>query len=127
MLATTFASIEETLAGSHDDPPKFTWDAVQVLLTRYDDNQQAELADLIETYLGDMVSSHRQSYTALVRQAGERVSGIYEAAPGDFNPQTYRRGRETFDASWAALKALLEASLAREHGQEQGHAQERTA
>ena len=116
MLATTFASIEETLAGSHDDPPKFTWDAVQVLLTRYDDSQQAELADLIETYLGDMVSSHRQSCTALVGQAGERVSGIYEAAPGDFNPQTYRRGRETFDASWAALKALLEADRA--EGQE---------
>lgn len=114
MLATTFASIEETLAGSHDNPPKFTWDAVQVLLTRYDDSQQAELADLIETYLGDMVSHHRQSYTALVGQAGERVSGIYEAAPGDFNPQTYRRGRETFDASWAALKALLAAGRVQE-------------
>lgn len=114
MLATTFASIEETLAESHDTPPKFTWDAVQVLLTRYDDSQQAELADLIETYLGDMVSHHRQSYTALVGQAGERVSGIYEAAPGDFNPQTYRRGRETFDASWAALKALLAAGRVQE-------------
>ena len=59
-----------------------------------------------------------ESYTALVGQAGERVSGIYEAAPGDFNPQTYRRGRETFDAGWAALKTLLEASRAGDGEQE---------
>lgn len=113
MLATTFSSIEGTLAASHDTPPKFEWDAVQVLLTRYDDSQQGELGDLIEAYLGDMVSKHRQSYTALVGQAGERVSGIYEAPLADFNPQTYRRGRETFDESWAVLKGLLAASRAR--------------
>jgi chromosome partitioning protein len=113
MLSTTFASIEETLAQSHDNPPRFQWDAVQVLLTRYDDAQQAELGDLIEAYLGDMVSPHRQTYTALVGQAGERVSGIYEAPLTDFNPQTYRRGRETFDESWAVLKSLLAAIRAR--------------
>ncbi|MEM1159743.1 MAG: AAA family ATPase [Pseudomonadota bacterium] len=110
MLATTFSSIEETLASTHDTPPKFQWDAVQVLLTRYDDAQQGELGDLIEAYLGDMVSPHRQIDTALVGQAGERVSGIYEAPLADFNPQTYRRGRETFDASWAVLKDLLNAA-----------------
>ena len=110
MLATTFSSIEETLASTHDTPPKFQWDAVQVLLTRYDDAQQGELGDLIQAYLGEMVSPHRQSFTALVGQAGERVSGIYEAPLADFNPQTYRRGRETFDASWAVLKDLLKAA-----------------
>lgn len=113
MLATTFSSIEETLAQTHDTPPKFEWDAVQVVLTRYDDAQQGELGDLIQAYLGDMVSEHRQIDTALVGQAGERVSGIYEAPLGDFNPQTYRRGRETFDGTWAALKNLLAASRER--------------
>jgi chromosome partitioning protein len=117
MLATTFASIEETLAGSHDTPPKFHWDAVQVLLTRYDDAQQGELGDLIQAYLGDMVSPHRQIDTALVGQAGERVSGIYEAPLSDFNPQTYRRGRETFDESWAVLKELLAESRAQDRTQ----------
>ena len=117
MLATTFASIEETLAQSHDNPPKFHWDAVQVLLTRYDDAQQGELGDLIQAYLGDMVSPHRQIDTALVGQAGERVSGIYEAPLSDFNPQTYRRGRETFDESWAVLKELLAESRAQDRTQ----------
>ena len=114
MLATTFSSIEDTLARTHETPPKFEWDAVQVVLTRYDDVQQGELGDLIQAYLGDMVSEHRQIDTALVGQAGERVSGIYEAPLGDFNPQTYRRGRETFDATWTTVKHLIEASRARD-------------
>ena len=118
MLATTFSSIEESLAQSHDAPPKFQWDAVQVLLTRYDEAQQGELGDLIQAYLGDMVSTHRQIDTALVGQAGERVSGIYEAPLADFNPQTYRRGRETFDESWVMLKRLLDASRTQDQLQE---------
>ena len=113
MMATTFASIEQTLAAAHPGLPRFEWDAVQVVLTRYDDSQQADLAALIEAYLGDMVSGHRQALTALVGQAGERVSGLYEAPPGDFNPQTYRRGRASFDEGWAMLAGLLEAAWAR--------------
>jgi len=35
------------------------------------------------------------------------VSGIYEADYRDFNRETYIRGRETFDATYAAFKKLL--------------------
>jgi chromosome partitioning protein len=35
------------------------------------------------------------------------VSGIYEADYRDFNRETYARGRETFDATYAAFKKLL--------------------
>ena len=106
MLHTTFASIEETLAGAGG--PRFAWDAVQVLLTRYDAAQQADMAGVIEAYLGDVVAAERLAFTALVGQAGERVSGVYEAAPSDFNAQTYRRGRASFDQAWAGVRALIE-------------------
>ncbi|WP_172332007.1 AAA family ATPase [Mangrovicoccus sp. HB161399] len=107
MLYTTFASIEDSMARISENAPKFSWDAVQVLLTRYDDAQQAELANVIQVYLDDFVAQHRQEFTALVGQAGERVSGIYEASHTDFNRDTYRRGRETFDRCYHEFKKLL--------------------
>lgn len=107
MLYTTFVSIEDSMARLHDDAPKFSWDAVQVLLTRYDDAQQSELANVIQVYLDDFVANYRQEFTALVGQAGERVSGIYEASHTDFNRETYRRGRETFDRCYHEFKKLL--------------------
>ncbi|MEL6773131.1 MAG: ATPase, partial [Pseudomonadota bacterium] len=58
-------------------------------------------------YLDDFVASHRQEFTALVGQAGERVSGIYEADYTDFNRDTYRRGRESFDRTYLEMKRLL--------------------
>lgn len=35
------------------------------------------------------------------------MQGIYEADDRDFNRETYVRGRETFDETWAAVKALV--------------------
>lgn len=107
MLYTTFVSIEDSMARLSDDAPKFSWDAVQVLLTRYDGAQQAELANVIQVYLEEFVAQHRQDYTALVGQAGERVSGIYETSHTDFNRDTYRRGRETFDRCYHEFKTTL--------------------
>ena len=43
----------------------------------------------------------------MIGQAGERISGIYEADYRDFNRDTYTRGRETFDETYAAFKRLL--------------------
>ena len=66
------------------------------------------MAGVIGAYLGDVVAAERLAFTALVGQAGERVSGLYEAAPSDFNRETYRRGRATFDEAWAGVRALVE-------------------
>ena len=85
----------------------FQWDAVQAVVTRYDASQQAELAGLMQAYLGRTLSPHRQEFTALIGQAGEQVQGIYEADYRDFNRETYARGRETFDATYAAVKRLV--------------------
>ena len=85
----------------------FEWDAVRALITRYDPSQQAEFAALCQAYLGPTLSPHRQDITALIGQAGEQVRGIYEADYRDFNRETYARGRETFDATYAAFKKLL--------------------
>ena len=57
----------------------FELDAVRAVLTRHDESQQAELAALMQAYLGKTLSPHRQWFTALIGQAGEQVSGIYEA------------------------------------------------
>ena len=88
----------------------FEWDAVRAIVTRYDGSQQAELAGLMQAYLGRTLTPQRQDFTALIGQAGEQVNGIYEADYRDFNRDTYIRGRETFDATWAAFKRCSWAS-----------------
>lgn len=118
MLHSTFSSIEEAenmaaralgRAGL-----SFEWDAVRAVITRYDGSQQAELAALMQAYLGQTLSPHRQDFTALIGQAGEQVQGIYEADYRDFNRETYVRGREAFDATYAAFKTLLLGSWRRD-------------
>lgn len=111
MLHSTFSSIEEaeTMAARAlgREGMSFEWDAVRAIITRYDGAQQAELAGLMQAYLGRTLSPHRQDFTALIGQAGEQVSGIYEADYRDFNRETYARGRQTFDETYAAFKKLL--------------------
>ncbi len=77
------------------------------MITRYDGAQQAEMAALMQTYLGRTLSPYRQDFTALIGQAGEQVAGIYEADYRDFNRETYMRGRATFDETYAAIKRLF--------------------
>ena len=96
---------------------------MRTVITRYDSAQQGELAALMQAYLGPTLSPHRQDYTALIGQAGEQVNGIYEADYRDFNRETYARGRETFDATYAAFKRLLLAVWRREALQTQRAAQ----
>ena len=111
MLHATFSSIEdgENIAARALGQPEMTfeWDAVRALITRYDGSQQAEMAGLIQAYLGKTLSPFRQDFTALIGQAGESVNGIYEADYRDFNRETYVRGRATFDETYAAFKTLL--------------------
>ena len=111
MLHSTFRSIEdgENIAARALGRPEmaFEWDAVRAVITRYDGGQQSELASLMQAYLGRTLSPHRQDFTALIGQAGEQVSGIYEADYRDFNRDTYVRGREAFDETYAAFKRLL--------------------
>lgn len=111
MLHATFASIEagENRAARALGRPEisFQWDAVRTFITRYDSSQQAELAGLMQAYLGRTMAPYRQDFTALIGQAGEQVNGIYEADYRDFNRETYIRGRETFDETYAAFKRLL--------------------
>ncbi len=118
MLHATFQSIEagENLAARALGRPgiRFEWDAVRAVITRYDAGQQAEMAGLMQAYLGRLLSPWRQELTALVGQSGEQARGIYEADYRDFNRDTYARGRQTFDATWAGLKRLLIASWRRD-------------
>lgn len=111
MLHSTFASIEEgeNIAARALGRPElsFEWDAVRTVITRYDGGQQAELAAFMQAYMGRAMAPQRQEFTALIGQAGEQVNGIYEADYRDFNRETYMRGRETFDATWAEFKKLL--------------------
>jgi chromosome partitioning protein len=111
MLHSTFASIEEAenvaARALGREEMRFEWDAVRAVLTRYDGGQQAEMAALIQAYMGPVLSPYRQDFTALIGQAGEQVHGIYEADYRDFNRETYARGRATFDETYAGFKRLL--------------------
>ncbi len=124
MLHSTFASIEEgenmAARALGREELAFEWDAVRAVVTRYDSTQQAELAALMQAYLGRTLSPHRQDFTALIGQAGEQVSGIYEADYRDFNRETYARGRQTFDETYAAFKRLLLGVWRREERQADG-------
>ncbi|MFY0645222.1 ParA family protein, partial [Sulfitobacter geojensis] len=111
MLYSTFASIEEgeNRIRRKDGLPemKFEWDAVRALITRFDASQQTDLANVIQAYFGDFMTTYRQEVTAMVGQAGEQVNGIYEADYREFNRDTYVRGREAFDRTWAEVKEVL--------------------
>lgn len=111
MLQSTFQSIEdgENIAARAlgTEELAFEWDAVRAVITRYDGAQQAEMAGLIQAYMGRTLSPYRQDFTALIGQAGESVNGIYEADYRDFNRETYARGRATFDETYASFKELL--------------------
>ncbi|UWR31942.1 AAA family ATPase (plasmid) [Sulfitobacter sp. W002] len=111
MLYSTFASIEEgeNAARRREGLPemKFEWDVVRAIITRFDASQQTDLANVIQAYFGDMTNTYRQEFTAMVGQAGESVNGIYEADYRDFNRETYTRGRETFDRTYAEFKEIL--------------------
>ena len=125
MLHSTFSSIEqgENIAARAlgREELSFEWDAVRAIITRYDGAQQAELAGLMQAYLGRTLSPFRQDFTALIGQAGERISGIYEADYRDFNRETYMRGRETFDETYAAFKKLLLGVWRRDELKAAGH------
>jgi len=116
MLHATFASIEEGENAANRalslPETRFEWDAVRTLITRYDPAQQAEMAALIRSWFGDTMARAAQDYTALVGQAGESVSALYEADYRDFNRETYLRGRETFDRTWAEMHDLIRAAWA---------------
>ncbi|MEL6418106.1 MAG: AAA family ATPase [Pseudomonadota bacterium] len=111
MLHATFTSIEEgenmAARALGRDEIAFEWDAVQAIITRFDAGQQAEMASLMQAYIGRTLSPFRQDFTALIGQAGEQVHGIYEADYRDFNRDTYARGRATFDETYAGFKRLL--------------------
>ncbi len=111
MLYSTFASIEDgenSLRRQHGlSEIRFEWDAVRALITRFDAAQQTDLANVIQAYFGDFMTTYRQDVTAMVGQAGEQVNGIYEADYREFNRDTYVRGRETFDRTWAEVKELI--------------------
>ncbi|MEP2921455.1 MAG: AAA family ATPase [Sulfitobacter sp.] len=111
MLYSTFASIEDgenmTRAGAGLEEVRFEWDAVRAMITRFDPAQQTDLANVMQAYFGDFMTTYRQDFTAMVGQAGEQVSGIYEADYREFNRDTYVRGRETFDRTWGEVKEII--------------------
>ncbi len=111
MLHSTFAAIEdgENIAARALGQPEtaFRWDAVRLLVTRFDANRQGELAGLMQAYLGRTLAPQRQDVSTLIGPADEQVSAIYEADYRDFNRETYMRARESFDATWAGVKRLL--------------------
>jgi chromosome partitioning protein len=116
MLHTSFASIEEgdnlanRMLGLAET--RFEWDALRLVITRYEPTQQAELAAVMAAAFGPALASHRLERTALIGQAGERVNTVYEADPRDFNPRTWARGRAVFDGAWEELKGLMETARA---------------
>jgi hypothetical protein len=134
MLHATFSSIEETenmAARALGLQPRrgFEWDAVRAVLTRYDGTQQAEMAALMQAYMGGSLSPWRQDFTALIGQAGEQIAGIYEADYRDFNRETYA-GARRLRRDLCGLQAASDRGVAPgrprvQHGRRRNRAGER--
>ena len=78
------------------------------MVTRYDGSQQAEMAALMQAYLGRTLSPYRQDFTALIGQAGESGAWHLRGRLPRFQPRDLcARGRATFDETYAAFKRLL--------------------
>jgi chromosome partitioning protein len=78
---------------------RFEWDAVRAVLTRYDGTQQAEMAALMQAYMGGSLSPWRQDFTALIGQAGEQIAGhlrgrLPRLQPRDLCPRPRRLRRD---------------------------------
>jgi len=114
VLHTAFRAIEdsENQAARALGQPElaFRWDAVRALVTRYDGAAQAEIAGLMQSYLGRTLSPQRQNRAAVPTQ---NAGGFYEADPRDFNREAYAKDRETFDTTYATFKSLLLGSWRR--------------
>ena len=70
MLSSTFSLIENseniTALALGCGALHFEWDVIRAVMTRYDADQQAEMATLIQVHLGPSLSPHRQDFTALI-------------------------------------------------------------
>jgi chromosome partitioning protein len=124
MLHATFSSIEETenmaARALGLSETRFEWDAVRAVLTRYDGTQQAEMAALMQAYMGGSLSPWRQDFTALIGQAGEQIAGIYEADYRDFNRETYARGPRRLRRDLCGVQAAPDRGMATRCGDARG-------
>jgi chromosome partitioning protein len=80
---------------------------VRAVLTRYDGTQQAEMAALMQAYMGRTPQPLAAGFHRPDRPGGRAGPGIYEADYRDFNRETYARGRAAFDETYAGFKRLL--------------------
>ena len=125
MLHSTFQSIEagENLAARALGRPeiRFEWDAVRAVITRYDAGQQAEIAGLMQAYLGRTLSPWRQDFTALVgqsRRAGARhLRGrLPRLQPRHLRPRPADLRRDLGGAEAAADRVLAARRAGRRRG-----------
>ncbi|WOI58428.1 AAA family ATPase [Palleronia sp. LCG004] len=110
-LHATFRMIEDSenqaARALGREETRFFWDAVRLLVTRYDEATQAENAALMQASLGSALVPRRQALTPLIGQGEGRVRAVYEADYRNFNREIYSRARESFDATYATFKQLL--------------------
>ncbi len=113
MVHDSFQAIEEqeNMAARALGRPglRFEWEAVQMLITRFDAAQQGGFAGLMQGQLGRSLAPHSQAYTALIGAdaAAGQVRAIYEADYRETNRETYAHARGSFDAGYGAFKRSL--------------------
>jgi chromosome partitioning protein len=102
LLYSAFAAMEDGAEAP------FRWDAVRTVLTRYDPARQAEAANVVQAWLGELTLAHRQEATALLGpDLAPVLAGVYEADPRHVDRQSHAGGRESFDRTWAEVKRLV--------------------
>lgn len=108
LYAQCFARIDEarnrTARALGEAQARFEWARLQVVISRYDDTQEAAAAAQLAARLGDSLLPHRMAQTALITA---RTPAVYDVDYRSHNRDTYARARESFDAVWADLRSLL--------------------
>jgi chromosome partitioning protein len=87
----------------------FGWQALRVVVSRYDPGRDARDAAEAEALLGSLAAPVRLAVSPMVAAGGP---GLYAADYRDFGRETYVRAREPFDALWATVRDLALAPAA---------------
>jgi chromosome partitioning protein len=108
LFAASFARLEaarnRTARALGEAQTRFEWSGLRVVITRYDDKADATAAAALQARLGDRVLPHRMALSPLITP---QTPAVYDVDYRDHNRDTYARARESFDAVWADLRALL--------------------
>lgn len=113
MLATTFQSIEQADAAALQArgamPLRFEWDALHVVLTRYQHPLQRTLANTLRATLAPYVAPHPARLSTVMSGLGQTAATVFDLDKRSVNAATYDRAYRGITAVYNDFKTMLDS------------------